>query len=78
MQLQHLHFHQRRTQPAWPARLALVAALALSCTGCAVVTVAGAAVTVVSTTVKVGATVVGTTVDVAGAGVKAIAGGSND
>lgn len=48
--------------------------LALSCSGCAVVAVADAAVTVVATTVKVGATVVETTVDVAAAGVKAVAG----
>ncbi len=75
MNRQHMHFHPRR---AWPARLALIATLALSCTGCAVVTVAGAAVTVVTTTVKVGATVVGTTVDVAGAGVKAVTGGGDD
>lgn len=46
------------------------------CTGCAVVTVADAALTVVSTTVKVGATVVETAVDVSAAGVKAVAGGS--
>ena len=44
------------------------------CSGCAVVAVADAAVTVVSTTVSVGATVVGTTVDVAAAGVKAVVG----
>ena len=48
----------------------------LICNGCAVVTVAGAAVSVVSTTVSVGASVVGTTVDVASAGVKAVAGSS--
>ena len=42
--------------------------MALLCSGCAVVAVADAAVTVVSTTVKVGATVVGTTVDVGAAG----------
>jgi hypothetical protein len=46
--------------------------------GCAVVAVADAAVTVVATTVKVGATVVETTVDVAAAGVKAVAGSSDD
>ena len=46
--------------------------------GCTVVTVAGAAVSVVSTTVNVGASVVGTTVDVAAAGVKAVAGSSDD
>jgi len=44
------------------------------CTGCAVVSVAGAAVTVVSTAVGVGAAVVGTTVDVGVAGVKAVVG----
>ena len=52
--------------------------LILSLSGCAVVAVADAAVTVVATTVKVGATVVGTTVDVAAAGVKAVAGSSDD
>lgn len=46
--------------------------------GCAVVAVADAAVTVVATGVKVGAKVVGTTVDVAAAGVKAVAGGNDD
>lgn len=51
--------------------------LASLCSGCAVVAVADAAVTVVATTVKVGATVVGTTVDVAAAGVKAVAGGDD-
>jgi len=44
------------------------------CTGCAVVSVVDAAVTVVSTTVSVGATVVGATVDVAAAGVKSVVG----
>lgn len=52
--------------------------LSFICTGCAVVTVADAAVTVVATTVKVGATVVETTVDVAAAGVKAVAGSSDE
>lgn len=47
------------------------------CSGCAVVTVADAAVSVVATTVKVGASVVGTTVDVASAGVKAVVGSSD-
>ena len=42
--------------------------------GCMVIAVADAAVTVVATSVKVGAAVVGTTVDVAAAGVKAVAG----
>lgn len=52
--------------------LGAVLAAALLSTGCAVVAVADAAVTVVSTTVKVGATVVGTTVDVGAAGVRAV------
>ena len=42
--------------------------------GCMVIAVADAAVTVVATTVKVGAVVVGTTVDVAAAGVGAVVG----
>lgn len=46
--------------------------------GCSVVAVADAAVTVVATTVKVGATVVETTVDVAAAGVEAVAGSGDD
>ena len=50
----------------------------LLCSGCAVVAVADAAVTVVATTVKVGATVVGTAVDVTAAGVKAVVGGSDE
>lgn len=56
----------------------LVVLLSIICSGCAVVAVADAAVTVVATTVKVGATVVGTTVDVAGAGVKAVVGSDGD
>ena len=52
---------------------------AFLCSGCAVVAVADAAVTVVATTVKIGAAVVGTTVDVGAAGVRAVTGsGSND
>ena len=54
----------------------LLCLFALGCSGCAVVAVADAAVTVVATTVSVGATIVGTTVDVA-AGVSAVV-GSND
>lgn len=46
--------------------------------GCAVIAVADAAVVVAATTVKVGARVVGTTVDVASAGVKAVAGSSDE
>lgn len=56
----------------------LVCLFSLLCSGCAVVSIADAAVSVVATTVKVGAAVVGTTVDVAAAGVKAVAGGSTD
>ena len=56
--------------------LCLMSALSLS--GCAVVAVADAAVTVVATGVKVGATVVGTTVDVAAAGVRAVAGSDEE
>ena len=59
---------------ARPALGALACAVALLCSGCAVVAVADAAVTVVSTTVKVGATVVGTTVDVGAASVRAVVG----
>lgn len=46
--------------------------LSVFCSACAVVTIADAAVSVVTTTVKVGAAVVETTVDVAAAGVKAV------
>jgi hypothetical protein len=56
----------------------LPALLAFVCNGCAVVAVAGAAVTVVATGVKVGAAVVETTVDVAAAGVKAVVGDDDD
>lgn len=45
-----------------------------TCSGCAVVTVAGAAVSVATTAVGVGVAVVGTTVDVGVAGVKAVVG----
>lgn len=44
------------------------------CSGCAIVTVADAAVSVAATTVKAAATVVGTAVDVTAAGVKAVVG----
>ena len=50
----------------------VIACAPLLCSGCAVVAVADAAVTVVATTVKVGATVVETAVDVTAAGVKAV------
>jgi len=59
-------------------RALVSAVLALCCTGCAVVAVADAAVSVAATTVKVGAKVVGATVDVGAAGVKAVTGGSSD
>ena len=55
-------------------RIALLTWLSLLCSGCAVVTVADAAVSVVATTVKVGATLVETAVDVTAAGVKAAVG----
>jgi ABC-type uncharacterized transport system permease subunit len=42
------------------------------CSGCAVVTVADAAVSVAATTVKATATVVGTAVDLTAAGVRAV------
>lgn len=58
--------------------LLLLLPLSCLCSACAVVTVADAAVSVVATTVKVGATVVETTVDVAAAGVRAVAGSSED
>lgn len=51
---------------------------ALTGSGCAVVAVADAVVTVAVTTVKVGATVVGTTVDIAAAGVRAVAGSDDE
>lgn len=56
----------------------LLIPLTFACAGCAVVTVADAAVSVVATTVKVGVAVVGTTVDVAASGIKAVAGTSSD
>jgi hypothetical protein len=56
----------------------LLILFAFTGSGCSVITVADAAVSVVATTVKVGATVVGTTVDVAAAGVKAVVGSSDD
>jgi hypothetical protein len=52
--------------------------LALVCSGCSVIAVADAAVTVLATTVKAGASVVATTVDVAATGVRAVAGRSED
>lgn len=59
----------KKTMTAWA-----VAALLPVLSGCAVVAVADAAVSVAATTVKVGAKVVGTTVDVAAAGVEAAVG----
>jgi hypothetical protein len=52
----------------------VLALLAGSLSGCAVVAVADAAVTVGATVVKAGASVVGATVDVAKAGVRAVTG----
>ena len=64
--------------PRTPMRVWLLHALiCILCNGCAVVTVADAAVTVVATTVKVSVAVVGTAVDVAAAGAKAVAGSSD-
>ena len=59
-------------------RLILPTLLAILCSGCAVVAVADAAITVVATTVKVGAAVVETTVDVAATGVKAATGSDEE
>ena len=55
-----------------PLPLALLITSALLVSGCSVIAVADAAVSVAATTIKVGATVVETTVDVAAAGVKAV------
>ena len=49
-----------------------------TCPGCAVVTVAGAAVSVATTAVGVGVAVVGTVVDVGAAGVKAVVGSKKE
>ena len=56
--------------------LILIAPFFLS--GCSVIAVADAAVSVVATGVSVGATVVGTTVDVAATGVKALTGSGDE
>lgn len=61
-----------------PGKFLLLLLALFTQSGCAVVAVADAAVTVVATGVKVGAAVVGTTVDVAAAGVKAATGGDED
>lgn len=68
----------RRSIDRMHKRIALLTLLPLLCSGCAVVTVADAAVTVVATTVKVGATVVETAVDVTAAGVKAVVGSDDE
>ena len=52
--------------------------VSILCSGCAVVAVADAAVTVVATTVKVGAMVVGGAVDVGAAGIRAVAGSDDE
>jgi hypothetical protein len=56
----------------------LVPIQALLLSGCAVATVAGAAVAVGVGVVSIGVSVVETTVDVAAAGVKAVAGSDDD
>ncbi|MDB5808062.1 MAG: hypothetical protein JWN94_184 [Betaproteobacteria bacterium] len=58
-------------------RAGLLALLVGSLSGCAVVAVTDAAVTVGATVVKAGASVVGATVDVARAGVRAVTGGDD-
>lgn len=58
--------------------LSLIVSLSAGLSGCAVIAVADAAVTVVATTVSVGATVVGAAVDVTAAGVRAVAGSGGD
>ena len=68
----------RRTVHRKHKRIVLITLLPLLCSGCAVVTVADAAVSVVATTVKVGATVVETAVDVTAAGVKAVVGSDDE
>jgi hypothetical protein len=57
---------------------AFLVLLSFLCTGCAVVSVVDAAVTVVSTSVSFGATVVGTTLDVTAAGVKSVVGSKEE
>jgi len=61
----HARFHQ----------FAIAVAFAFLMSGCAVVAVTDAAVSVAATAVKAGASVVGATVDVARAGVRAVTGG---
>ncbi|MDE3010347.1 MAG: hypothetical protein KGI67_05610 [Pseudomonadota bacterium] len=63
-----------RRRPAVLLALGLASAATLALGGCAVVTVADAAVSVAATGVKAGAEVVGTAVDVAASGVRAVAG----
>lgn len=60
------------------ALVTLVALMGGSLSGCAVVSVVDAAVTVGATAVSVGATVVGTAVDVTAAGVRAATGTDDD
>ncbi len=56
----------------------LMPVVAILLSGCAVATVAGAAVAVGVGVVSIGVTVVETTVDVAAAGVKAVVGSDDD
>ncbi len=58
--------------------LSLFLILPLSLSGCAVVTVADAAVTVAATTAKLAATAVETTVDVTAYGIKAATGSGDE
>lgn len=72
-----MHHVSTRLSFLRPALLALLV-LSTCTTGCAVVTVAGAAVSVATTAVGVGVAVVGTVVDVGAAGVKAVVGSKKE
>ena len=75
-----LHCSIFQLPPLFHSMRTVLMALLLCCgsTGCAVVAVAGAAVTVVATTVKVGAAAAGAVVDVGAAGVRAATGHSEN
>ena len=66
--------HSASGQPSFMRSILLGLLVLCTCTGCAVVTVAGAAVSVATTAVGVGVAVVGAAVDVGAAGVKAVVG----
>lgn len=73
------HFAQLITRPGIPRTVLgvmLLLGLGSGMSGCAVVAVADAAVTVGATAVKAGAAVVGTAVDVTSAAVRAATGGA--